>query len=323
MGNDAEDYQELIDIWEDTGRANTLETTYHHVFPVPDEDGGEGFEFLEGNDVFVVLRASRTAEEGDSFRVQVPRDAFGFSVYQSPAIGLNVDNAGNPSFPVSLPNEQNLSEVITIGAGGRPPDVTIVAPGAGVDYFNADFEYTVRFSVVDLDSINGKVNIFLDNNALGYDGIQLNASPLTFTQTKYAFSLKDPVIFAKLQQRFGIVSVQRLTEQDRFYVYIEADDLVTDKVRVYSDGYITIDKESVEDLAAYLKLDRNGTIYSVGIDQQFLSIPVDVGAAAVDLEVLPEESGMLVLREDGKVFGRKVQGTALDFSRITGRIRGT
>jgi hypothetical protein len=311
LGNDEEDYQELIDIWQDAGRANTLETTYHHAFPIPDEDGGEGFEFLEGDDVFVVLRASGTAEEGDSFRVQVPRDAFGFSVYQSPAIALNVDNAGNRSFPVSLPNEQNLSDVITIGAGGRPPQVTVVSPGEGVNYFDTEYAYTVKFSVVDPDSINGKVNIYLDNNALGFDGIQLNTNPLTFTQTKYAFSLKDPAVFAKLQQRFGIASIQRLTEQDRFYVYIEADDLVTEKVRVYSDGYLTIDKENVEDLAAYLKLDRNGTIYSIGVDQQFLSVPVEEGAAAVDLEVLPEENGVLVLREDGKVYGRKVQGTAL------------
>ena len=55
------------------------------------KDGGENYEFLEGDDVFIVLRASGAAESGDRFKVQVPQDAFEFSVYQSPDVDLNVD----------------------------------------------------------------------------------------------------------------------------------------------------------------------------------------------------------------------------------------
>ena len=107
------------------------------------------------------------------------------------------------------------------------------------------------------------------------------------------------------------MDVRRLTEQDTFYVYLTANDRINEKVSLYSDGYITIDKELVEDLAQYLKLDSDGIIYSVGVDQQFRSIPVDSSARAVDMEVLMDENGLLALRTDGRVYGRSVPGTTL------------
>jgi len=51
LGNDEEDYQAMIDTYTDPARADEFEYTYHHVFEIPDENGGEGLEFLEGNDV--------------------------------------------------------------------------------------------------------------------------------------------------------------------------------------------------------------------------------------------------------------------------------
>lgn len=308
LGADEEDYQDMIDLIADN---EDFQFSYNHAFPIPDEDGGHGFEYLEGDDVFVVLRASGTAELGDRFRVQVPQGGISMSVYQSPSTALNVAPDGTRSFPAAYPNRVVVTEEISIGSANNPPQVVILAPAAGRNFFSQDFAYEIVYSVVDPDSTNVIVNLFLDNNNLGFDGIRLNSQPLPISQSRFTFRLTDPAIFAQLQSRYGITDVRRLTENDQFFIYIEANDQINETVKLYSIGYITIDKNLVQGLAQYLKLDRDGSIYSVGIDQSFRNVPATMANPAVDLEVLPDENAVMVLMGDGKVYGRMLPGATM------------
>lgn len=310
LGNDAEDYQELIDL--EVEQNQEFEYSYNHVFHLPSEDGAPGYEFLGGDDVFIVLRASGTAELGDKFQVRVPTDAFGLSVYQSPDVDLNIDFAdGTRSFPVSLPEGALLTDVISIGSANDAPEVEIIAPALGTNFFDIDFSYEAVFQVVDPDSSNVMINLYLDNNNLGFDGVLLNEErPLTVSESRFRFNLRDLVNASRLS-RFGITDVRQLTEQNRFYVYIEADDLLNRPVRVYSDGFIIVDEDLLEDLAQYLKLDRDGVIYSLGLDRHFRSVPATWENPAADMEVLPTEDAVLVLLGQGQVYGRMLPGATL------------
>jgi len=309
LGDDAEDFQELIDLEVEDNEE--YEYSYNHVFHIPNEDGGPGFEFLEGDDVFIVLRASGTADLGDKFRVQIPVDGIGLSVYQSPDVDLNVDFDGTRSFPVTLPEGAVLSDTISIGSANDPPEVTIVSPALGRDFFETDFSFEVVFEVDDPDSSNVVINLYLDNDNLGLDGVLLNDErPLMLSESRFTFNLKELVDESRLA-RFGITDVRRLTEQDQFYIYVEADDQLNEAVKVYSEGFITVDEDLLEDLAQYLKLDKDGIIYALGLDRQFRSVPATEANPAHDIEVLPTEDAILVLLGRGQVYGRMLPGATL------------
>ena len=69
---------------------------------------------------------------GDSFQLQILEDTLGFSVYQSPAYGLNVDEEdGTRNFVSTLPQSSVTSDEISIGSVGRPPvpEINFSVPG--------------------------------------------------------------------------------------------------------------------------------------------------------------------------------------------------
>jgi len=299
LGDDEESFDPLLDL------DDTMTYDYRFAFFVPDEDGGLGYEYLEGNDVFIAVRSSTAAELGDKFRIQVPVDGIEMSVYQS------VQTVLNNSFPVTYPDASIQTEIISMGTSNEPPTPAIVSPGLNRNVFESDFSYEVIFNVEDPDSSSVAIYLYLDNNNLGYNGIKLNEQPLPISQTRLTFSLADPDLFAQVQERFNIADVRRLTEQDQFYIYIVADDFVNEPVKAYSEGYITVDEDQLEDLASYVKLDKEGVLYSLGDIAEFRSVPVKPGIPAVDVEVLPAEDAVLVLRGDGQVFGRMLSGANL------------
>lgn len=296
------------------------ETNYQFHVQIPDENFGP----LGGNDFYVVLRAGDTAQTGDSFRVRIssgqrnrqftfadPDDGT-IQTVDAPDRGISYLSYVNTDSTVGLPAFPNVSKnqittgPIIVRSANVPPSISFFAPGPQQNIASAELTYDILFIADDPDNV-ATIRLFVDVDNLNFDGTFIPGS-----QLREGF---DNGFTLDLRR-----DIPNFDPTRPYYIYAEISDGVNAPVVTYADGPIialptggdgdgggdgggggiNVEGDVANELD-YIKLTNDGRIFSLGEMPRFDD--VNVSARTTDTEKTTNNTGAIVVQEDGKVLG--------------------
>ncbi len=294
-------------------------TNYMYQMQIPDEDSGP----LAGSDLFVVLRADEQARVGESFRVRIssgernkqltvtdPDDGTETTV-EAPEGGIGYHyyvetdyTAGNEAFRNVSKTQITTSEIV-VRSLNVAPTIKFISPGPGVNQASTDFEFEIVFTAEDPDDV-AQIELYVDDDSLDFDGTFIPGAFLRegFNST-FTLNLTD--------------HIPDFDPTKRYYIYAKIDDGVNTPIYTYADGFIVapgaiddgdgdpsqgntrVVTGDMEDFIDYVKLTRDGRIFSLGDTPSLPEIPL--ATDVIDMEVNPTFSGRIMVLVDGSVLG--------------------
>lgn len=297
------------------------DTNYQYQLQIPDENFGP----LAGNDFYVVLRAGDTAQTGDSFRVRIssgqrnrqftftdPNDGT-IQTVDAPDRGIsyqsfiNTDTAQGTFF--GFPNvskNQITTGPIVVRSANVPPSISFLAPSSQQNLASETLTYDVIFNAQDPDNV-ATIRLFVDVDNLNFDGTFIPGS-----QLREGFNNSFTLDLRR--------DIPNFDPTRPYFIYAEISDGVNAPVVTYADGPIIalpagdggdgggngsgggiVVEGDVANEIDYIKLTNDGRIFSLGEMPRFDDI--NVTARTTDAEKTTNNTGAIILQDDGKVFG--------------------
>ncbi len=301
-----------------------FDTNYQYQVQIPDENFGP----LAGNDFYVVLRAGDAAQTGDAFRVRIrsgqrnrqlivtdPTDNTQ-QIVDAPNGGIGYQSfiktdfdVGSTAFP-NVSKNQITTGPILVRSANVPPQISFLSPGAQQNVASEDFTFEVIFQANDPDNV-ATVRLFVDTDNQNFDGTFIPGAQLREGfENSFTVDMRE--------------DIPDFDPTQSFFIYAEINDGVNAPVFVYADGPIralpsggdgpgggtgddasnngtTVVEGDLENVVDYVKLTDDGRIFTLGDGPGFNN--VSVVTRSTDMEKTDNNSGAVILQDDGNILG--------------------